>query len=91
MCFLLYTLLFVAGSYISSSSEDLGENHSGETVSAVVQCGYSKLQHSVLVLHGTQIQQAADTENRELLVENNKTCLLIQQPFLSTDKKDTYH
>ncbi len=52
MCFLLYILLFVAESYISSSSEDLGENHSGETVSAVVQRGYSKFQHSVLVLHG---------------------------------------
>lgn len=49
--------------YISSSSEDLGEDHSGQTVSAVVQCGYSKFQHSILVLHRAQIQQAAKTKN----------------------------
>lgn len=66
-------------SYISSSSEDLGEDHSGQTVSAVVQCGYSKFQHSILVLHRAQIQQAANTENKdrrytELLVTPNVCC-----------------
>lgn len=48
--------------YISSSSEDLGEDHSGQAVSTVVQCGYSKFQHSILALHRAQIQQAATTE-----------------------------
>lgn len=47
-------------SYISSSSEDLGEDHPGEAVSAIVQCGYNKLKHSVLVLQGAQIEQAAE-------------------------------
>lgn len=49
-------------SYISSSSEDLGEDHSSQTISAVVQCGDSKLQHGILVLHRAQIQQAAKIE-----------------------------
>jgi len=49
-------------SYISSRSEALGEDHSGQTVSAVVQCGYSEFQHRILVLHRAQTQQAAKTE-----------------------------
>lgn len=47
-------------SYISSSSEDLGKDHSGEPVSAIVQCGYNKLKHSVLVLQRAQIEQATE-------------------------------
>lgn len=60
LLFLSPSVFFV--SYISSSSEDLGEDHSGQAVSAVVQCGYSELQHGILVLHRAQIQQAAETE-----------------------------
>lgn len=52
----------MGSSYVSSCSEDLREDHSGQTVSAVVQCGYGEFQHSVLVLYGAQIQQAANTK-----------------------------
>lgn len=62
MKLLFLSLSVFFDSYISSSSEDLGEDHSGQTVSAVVQRGYSKLQHGILVLHRAQIQQAAETE-----------------------------
>lgn len=65
MCFcgcVSCSLLLLKLSYISSSSEDLGEDHSGQTISAVVQCGYSEFQHSILVLHRAQIQQAAETQ-----------------------------
>lgn len=57
-------------SYISSSSEDLGEDHPGQTVSTVVQCGDSQLQHGVLVLHRTQVQQAAKTQHCQLPPED---------------------
>lgn len=57
-------LVFLWLTHISSSSEDLGEDHSGQTVSAVVQCGYSEFQHSILVLHRAEIQQAANTHNK---------------------------
>lgn len=46
--------------YISSSSEDLGKDHSGEPVSAIVQCGYNKFKHGVLVLQRAQIEQAKE-------------------------------
>lgn len=49
--------------YVSGSGEDLGEDDSGQTVSAVIQSCYGKLQDSILVLYGAKIQQAANTDN----------------------------
>lgn len=47
-------------SYISSSSEDLGKDHSSQSISAIVQCGYNKFKHSILVFQRAQIQQAIE-------------------------------
>lgn len=51
--------------YISGGGEDLREDDPGQAVSAVVQSCYGKLQHSILVLYGAQIQQAADIATTE--------------------------
>ncbi len=48
-------------SYISGSSEDLGEDDSCQAIPAVVQCGNNQLQKMVLVLQGAQVQQAVKT------------------------------
>lgn len=50
--------------YISSCSEDLGEDHPGQTVPTVVECGDGQLQHRVLVLYRAQVQQAAKEKQR---------------------------
>lgn len=64
LLYVFYVCVEVFCSYVSGSSEDLGQDHSGQTVSAVVQSGYSKFQHSVLVLYRTQVQQAANTRSK---------------------------
>lgn len=53
----IFNALFMT--YISSGSEDLGEDHPGQTVPTVIQCGDGQLQHRVLVLYRAQVQQAA--------------------------------
>lgn len=49
-------------SYVSGSSEDLGEDDSCQTVTTVIQCGSDQLQKMVLVLQSTQVQQATKTK-----------------------------
>lgn len=51
--------------YISGGGEDLGEDDPGQAVPAVIQSCHGELQHSILVLYGAQIQQAADIATTE--------------------------
>lgn len=83
--FLFIPPCYGCGSYISSSSEDLGQDHSGQTISAVVQCGYSKLQHGILILHRAQIQQAAEAEIKELICQSNRHLWLEQWGVLQVN------
>lgn len=69
----LAVLLLSQLSYVSSSSEDLGEDDSGQTISTVVQCGYGKFQHSILVLYRAQIQQAANTGGEKVQMSPFRT------------------